>query len=244
MNSLPVRIAIAAEEALTQPAECKILNDNFSYAMQYVLGFLCLLSLVAKWHFERPRRLCWVFLLDGSKQFIAALWYHILNMLFAVFFSRGHEGLPADECAWYFVNFIIDTTFGLWLNFVLLRLSERRFAYQSGMYWTKAEDPKAPPIFDVARFACQLSIYLSIISLSKLVVVGFMYAAPVLFSDLGVMGTFWITNSDSRLFFVMVLTPVVMDVLFLWVTDEFLKHVDHDEKATKGGVREQLGQSI
>ena len=54
-------------------SECEIFNGFFSYMVQFLLGLLCFLSLLYKWHYEHNKRNCKVWLMDITKQGIANL---------------------------------------------------------------------------------------------------------------------------------------------------------------------------
>eukprot|EP00928_Gymnodinium_smaydae_P063020 TRINITY_DN46725_c0_g1_i1.p1 TRINITY_DN46725_c0_g1~~TRINITY_DN46725_c0_g1_i1.p1 ORF type:complete len:383 (+),score=81.10 TRINITY_DN46725_c0_g1_i1:58-1206(+) len=223
--------------------ECHILSDSFDFAMQALLFFLCLSTVLLKWYLEQPRRQFWVFSLDMSKQVVAALWYHFLNMTFAMWIQASRPRLEADECAWYFVNFMIDTTLGLVLNYVFLKYTEKMLGYNSGFYWKVSDDTQEQSVFDTSAFLLQLSLFVLIVTLSKLVVVATMFLSPPLWSFVGVMGTTWIKNTDGRLFFVMVLTPMVMDTIFFCATDEFIKYENDSTDDYNYIVDEKIGPS-
>merc|ERR1711862_931519 len=61
------------------------------------------------------------FFLDASKQFAGAGWIHIMNLAFASalnsFMSSG------DECEWYWINIMVDTTIGTGVAYVFLQIA-------------------------------------------------------------------------------------------------------------------------
>eukprot|EP00928_Gymnodinium_smaydae_P008276 TRINITY_DN13012_c0_g1_i1.p1 TRINITY_DN13012_c0_g1~~TRINITY_DN13012_c0_g1_i1.p1 ORF type:complete len:416 (-),score=87.49 TRINITY_DN13012_c0_g1_i1:71-1270(-) len=207
------------------PERCYVLSDSFGYAMQGMLFTACLGSLFLKWANERPRREPRVFLLDCSKQLLGALWYHALNMLLAEVLSRVAKGGEADECAWYLVNFVVDCSCGLMLNVSLLKLTERSMGYSSGNY-LKSNDVTGvgdQDVVDWQEWLKQLSLYCGVVTLSKSMMVPIMLMSLDHWAHLGALWTTWIVDVDLRLFFVMVIAPAVLDILFFWVTDEFIK---------------------
>merc|ERR1719387_1195839 len=117
------------------PQQCNILSDTFGFIVQGLLFGVCVGSLLLKWYMEVPRRKFKIFLLDSSKQIVGAGVIHVLNMACAMWFTElSAGGEEADECAWYWVNIMIDTTFGCIVCWALLKLSELLFGYDSGHY--------------------------------------------------------------------------------------------------------------
>jgi len=45
-----------------------------------------------------------------------------MNILLAIFLSIGNK---TDECVWYFVNILIDSTLGLFLCFIFMFIVEK-----------------------------------------------------------------------------------------------------------------------
>jgi len=240
----PFLWAIRADPDDDKPEECHILSDCFGYAMQGLLASLCTAALLTKWYMEVPQRWFSVFLLDVSKQVIGALWYHLLNMVVATYLGENvGADLKADECAWYFINFMVDTTVGLFFNVMFVKLSERLIGYESGEYWSEEDGHHSE--LDKGKWFYQMSIYLAIVTFSKMCVLTVILAFLPFWADLGVAGTTWIEDVEKRLFFVMVAVPAVMDTLFFCVIDEVIKaspeHTLPDEEnkveeAVKGDV--------
>jgi len=114
-------------------AECTLLPGTFGIFVQVFLGCACFTTLIVKWQTEKPRpRPGAVFVRDSSKQFVGGLYMHTLNMLTALVFATRESA--GDECDWYWVNIMADCTLGTFLNCLFLRLTERLFQYQSGVY--------------------------------------------------------------------------------------------------------------
>ncbi len=121
--------------------ECKLFPGAFGFMVQAILGIFCFSTLVFKWRREKPRRALHVFSRDCSKQVFGGLTLHLWNILAAMLFAHGEVEKrlnggksPADECDWYFVNILVDTTVGVFVTYKLLRISERVFQYKSGHY--------------------------------------------------------------------------------------------------------------
>eukprot|EP00927_Polykrikos_kofoidii_P006534 TRINITY_DN12641_c0_g1_i1.p1 TRINITY_DN12641_c0_g1~~TRINITY_DN12641_c0_g1_i1.p1 ORF type:complete len:335 (+),score=46.96 TRINITY_DN12641_c0_g1_i1:187-1191(+) len=212
---------------LQDEAECKILSNVFGYGMQALLGVLCVGVLYLKWSMEVPRRWFVIFVLDVAKQILGGILYHLLNMIIAMRLSSIGADLSADECAWYFINFMADTTVGLMLTVIQLRASEPLFGYVSGEYWNE-EAVRRPNAcwtekLDWRKWCFQLMIYLVIVTLAKFCIVHLIIYFILFAGRLGELGTMWIRNTKLRLFWVMVFVPAVMDTLFMCITDECIK---------------------
>jgi hypothetical protein len=227
--------------------ECRLLGDVFGYTMQLLLFVMCMTSLLVKWHLEKPQRRFKIFVLDTSKQCVGAGWYHILNISLSIFLN-SNRGYSADECAWYWSTFMLDSTLGLVCNWLILRASEKALGYTSGDY---DEEPgkgdheefmDSEGTIDYWQWAKQGLTYCAIITVSKCLVSTLLFVDGVA-AHLGVWGTMWIADPNSRLVFVMVITPTIMNTISFWVTDEFIRrgldhiahgHADHAEAAPAG----------
>lgn len=210
-------------DLLGAPSECKILEGWFGYVVQGLLFSVCVGSLLLKWYMEVPRRRFKIFLLDSSKQIVGAGVIHCLNMVCAIIFASMEDAL-ADECAWYWVNIMIDTTFGVVVCWGFLKLSEWMFGYDSGHYGKGAKtgiDWDHDP--DYGKWGKQIAVWCLIVCLMKGVVVIIMFSAMSFWEWLSVACTHWIEDKEWRLMFVMIVTPTCMNIFQFWVTDSFLK---------------------
>jgi hypothetical protein len=103
-------------------------NDFFTVLVQLLLAFMALCSLWYKRLTEIPRRKFHTWMLDVSKQGIGATYAHVLNMLVAATISQNIRGSSGsnniqsldDQCAWYGMSYLIDTTVGLVLAIIML----------------------------------------------------------------------------------------------------------------------------
>ncbi|OEH78557.1 hypothetical protein cyc_04730 [Cyclospora cayetanensis] len=103
---------------------CELLGEfgAFGWWLQGLLGVLSFGSLLAKRWRERPRRTWKVFIFDCAKQASGGFFIHLLNL--------GGAGLMAamfkqDVCVWYWINIIVDTTLGVYVQYVFLRAARR-----------------------------------------------------------------------------------------------------------------------
>lgn len=206
------------------PKSCQVLGDGFGVVVQGLLFAVCCGSLLLKWNCEKPRRKFRIFLLDSSKQLVGAGTIHVLNMLCAMFMN-SIEKASADECAWYWLNIVVDTTFGVGVCWALLRITENLFGYSSGHYGKKAEtgiDWENEP--DYYKWLAQISVWCVIVSVMKLIVVTIFWIWAPWWEIAGISATHWIKDTKLRLVFVMIITPTLMNMFQFWVSDSFLKY--------------------
>lgn len=225
-------LALAAKQAdlfrasrrLGAPESCEVLGDVFSYVVQGSLCVIVVSTCLIKWRMETPRREFKVLLLDSSKQMVGSGMSHCMNIVTSMLFAMTQDE-KGDECGWYWVNLVLDTTFGLFVCYWLLRLTESVFGYDSGHYGVKGAetfyDGQQHP--DYGKWAQQILAWCAIVGCMKLVTVGILFAYPVPWVWLGAKATTWITNTHWRLLFVMVFTPTVMNIFQFCVADTFLK---------------------
>jgi hypothetical protein len=129
--------------------ECKLLSGQFAILVQFILAFICFLTLAIKWHFERPKRSPTVWVLDGTKQGIGSITGHMANIFLSTIIAHNryhhHTGNSLDddndgsssssgngdgddidddddECKWYLLNYLSDSTFGIIFNILILKL--------------------------------------------------------------------------------------------------------------------------
>lgn len=211
-----------------EDTECHLLGDAVGYLVQMLLFVVCMSSLMIKWRMESPPRTLKVFFLDTSKQICSSGWLHCLNLIIAMRLRRGSES--GDECAWYWVNLMADTTFGLLVVYSTLRLSEKLLGYQSGNYRVPAGTHQQLHV-DYSKWLRQIVLYLAIVSVKKIAVVVLIWLLLPHSMNVGIWATHWIGNAHVRLMFVMVITPVFMDTFSFWVTDNFIKYDESAETA-------------
>ena len=103
-------------------AKCQLVSSAFSWLVQFCLGVAAFSTLVVKGFTERPRRRFCVWCVDVLKQGSSGCMNHFLNIGIALWLTGGES--DEDECAWYFVNFAINTVIGGAVSWALLRLVE------------------------------------------------------------------------------------------------------------------------
>ena len=240
---------LAPTPAPTAYAQCKLLGGVFAYMVQCSLGLICLLALVVKWRCERPRRSGKVFLADGCKQAIAALVAHGFNMLLAAGLQKA-AGKGADECAWYFMNYIWDTVLGVWVAYAMLMHLERVARRRGWPSLARSGDygQGEPGAADAPNLVCstrevwfrtwfkQLAAWTAIEVLMKAMLAGVQYG---LRRPLGVLAREILTapfrgDPHAELVVVMVAAPGAMNVIIFWIQDTFLQRQPDGEPGCLG----------
>lgn len=228
VTEVPTAEVAEAGHALVESSEaesCRILSGGYAYMIQALLAITTVSILIFKWSREEPRRDFQVFLLDGSKQLVGAGWAHAFNLVTAVMLNKHIE--RGDECSWYWVNIMVDTTLGTLVCYGLLKLSMRCTGYQSGNYLTPENT------IDATMWIPQVVTWCVIITIMKagaavLIVVSQTPLDSFAGAVLGEMTPHW------KLLLVMVFTPGIMNAFQFWVQDSFLmwrapKSEDEDE---------------
>ena len=224
-----VAVAVAAAVADGTPqavAQCKLIQGEFATMLQIFLGLLSMGTLLFKRyvHEDNPRPYE-VWLMDVSKQSVQSVLVHSINIALSIVFASLSltTSRPAggDQCAFYFISFLLDTVLGVHIIWLCLRLV-RFFAKWWG--WSSVAVQGAygsPPSFEV--YVKQLYVFLASTVVSKLVLGFVMYGFH---SPLDALGT-WLFFSlrlhpQTELIFVMLIAPFFLNSVQYWVTDNIL----------------------
>lgn len=221
--------------AVAGNGQCRLLGP-FAVFVQAALGILALLSLVFKRWRERPQRkkLIWGF--DASKQVVGSALLHVANLLMSMVSSGELKAkavaYQANPCSFYLLNLAIDTTIGIPILVVLLRLLTHGFSLtplanppesiQSGNY---GRPPK------VTWWLKQCLIYfLGLLGMKACVFVIFQLCPWIV--RVGDWALRWTKgNQRVQVFFVMLFFPVVMNAIQYYIIDSFIKDqkpLDHE----------------
>jgi len=233
---------------------CQIYSkeDAFTSFVQAMLAAFALASLWVKRLQEKPQRKFLTWFLDVSKQAFGACYAHVLNMIIsAVIAGNVRGGITLnDECAWYAINYIIDTTLGLVITIVFLDYLERLANHfnwvalkNSGVYVGKE---------GIYHWVCQMFAWIIILTLVKVIICIFMW---VLSEPLAYIGAILFapfqSNIRFELLFVMIFFPGVLNVIYFWITDSYLKagkeHSDAHNDEDNGGKEMstiRIGESV
>jgi hypothetical protein len=223
-------------------AACSLLPGVYGMLMQALL-FLCVCGVLAYKKATEERGRTWFsFLLDSSKQMIGAAWIHVLNLTCAVVIDRHLS--TGDQCLWYWINIVLDTTLGVAAEYALLEALSA--CLRRGLGDAAAEEFKGGHYYELAagaveevfrweRYAKQLALWLLVVSLMKLCMVALMLS---LSGVLAAVAAALLQPLEKRprlkLAVVMIVTPVCMNAFQFWVVDEILKKRE-EGTALRGG---------
>ena len=206
--------------------ECKLIGGPETYMIQLMLGLLSMSSLYFKRKREYPQRQWNVFKYDVSKQVIGMGVAHMINIAIAILFNRQFK--MNDECRWYFLNFFVDTTFGLALNYILLKCSTAHFRKKRYRELIPGEYLPGNYFYNKS-FILQLCVWLFIILLSKVVILGIILLP--FREQLNSLGKLVLepvsTNNTLELCTVMIIFPLLFNILQFWIQDNILKGDRH-----------------
>ncbi|KAF8806299.1 hypothetical protein BYT27DRAFT_7243086 [Phlegmacium glaucopus] len=198
---------------------CQLLGPTALF-VQGLLGIFVLLSLVYKRHRETPKRPWRIWLFDVSKQVVGQMFVHTANLLVSGVGSHHTSGNP---CVSYFLNILIDTTFGVALIYVILHMLTRLFTegfnlkgFESGVYGN-------PP--SIKFWACQAALYVLSLFLMKLIVITILILFPGIY-DVGewLLSWTWTGTDDAlQVIFTMGIFPIIMNITQFWLIDSIVK---------------------
>uniref|UniRef100_A0A6P7FSB7 Store-operated calcium entry regulator STIMATE-like n=1 Tax=Diabrotica virgifera virgifera TaxID=50390 RepID=A0A6P7FSB7_DIAVI len=205
------------------------LTDKFGLFLQILLACLAFTCLIAKRFCEpRSERRSWlIWFYDTSKQGMGSMAIHLAN----VWLAGQYKG---DPCTWYLINFLLDSSLGLLIIFIGIRLSQylsRRKGWESINFGEYGKPPSAN------AWMIQCCLYVCLMLIVK--------GSITLFMQLN----FWqnvkdfimspIPNAKVEVAFVMLIIPFFVNMLMFWVTDNFLMYKD-PAKRRYSGTRESL----
>ncbi|KIV93173.1 hypothetical protein PV10_04410 [Exophiala mesophila] len=237
--------------------ECKLLG-SFAIFVQGALGALALLTLVYKRWKERPQRPLKVWAFDASKQVVGSVLLHLANVVMAMF-SAGQisdslaktaasvAGVSTEDkyqpnpCSWYLLNLAIDTTLGIPILIVILKvltvgasytpLARPKESIESGNYST-------PPKATWWMKQC-LIYFLGLMGMKSCVFVIFQLC-PWL-GRVGDWALGWTEGNEAvQIAFVMFIFPLIMNGMQYYIIDIFIKRKDTSEDA--GSSEDHGGQ--
>ncbi|MCJ1314186.1 hypothetical protein MMC25_007866 [Agyrium rufum] len=235
-----------------ETGECQLLGP-FAIFIQSSLGLLALLVLVFKRWRERPQRPLKIWAFDASKQVVGSALLHLANLLMSMLSSGqldvsvAAQGVATENpCSFYFLNLAIDTTVGIPILVVLLRLLTHGFvltplgnppeSIQSGNY---GDPPKA------TWWAKQCLIYFIGLLGMKAFVLLFFKMCPWIVK-VGDWALRWTDGSETlQVIFVMLVFPVIMNALQYYIIDGFIKNQkpsDHEPIPSDDGNSSHHGR--
>ncbi|TLS28089.1 hypothetical protein PpBr36_01096 [Pyricularia pennisetigena] len=244
--------------------ECRLVG-SFAVFVQLALGGLALLVLVYKRWRERPQRPVKIWFFDVSKQVFGSVLVHGANIFMSMLTSgrlsikvdppaaarrwlmaRGH-GVDGDKympnpCSFYLLNLAIDTTLGIPILILLVRLTTMLVSrtplgkpsesIQSGFYGN-------PPKWQ--WWLKQSIIYFCGLFGMKICVLIIFLVIPWI-SHVGDWALGWTEGNEKlQIVFVMMLFPLIMNAMQYYIIDSFIKERTHDEAGDAVAGRPRLG---
>lgn len=230
------------KEPGAENGECRLLGP-FALMIQAGLGVLALLSLVWKRQRERPRRPVKVWLFDVSKQVFGSVLLHLLNLVMSeIPASKGYDiqaqaknikdetGRRPNPCSFYLINIAVDTTIGVPILFLLLKILQKGASLtalarpaesiKSGVY---GHPPQA------TWWLKQSIIYFLALLLMKLCVF-FIFAVLPWIALVGDWALRWTEDSENlQIAFTMFVFPLIMNAIQYYIIDSFIKDRSIDE---------------
>lgn len=125
-----------------------------------------------------------------------------------------------SPCVWYFLNIMVDTTIGVFILWLVLKVVFHmcNVACMDGM---QSGDYGDPPRW--SYWFRQLVAFVVSLNIMKILVFALLIAVPQL-ADLGNYLLKWSEGHErTRIFFVMFLTPLVMNIVQYVIIDSIVK---------------------
>ena len=231
---------------------CEIYSseDAFTVFVQALLAFIALVALWIKRMNETPRREFLTWFLDVSKQAFGACYAHVLNMVISALIADNVQSQTlSDQCAWYAINYVIDTTLGLVITIFFLNALEK---VANARNWTSLKDSGVYEGREgVIHWIHQMVAWIIILTLVKLLVCLFMWALATPLAYIGqILFEPLQSNIRFELLFVMIFFPGLLNIIYFWITDSYLKSnkqdsgVDGETSANELSPVKQLGESV
>ncbi|KAK1441809.1 vacuolar membrane protein ypl162c like protein [Babesia gibsoni] len=136
---------------------CKLLPGLFGITIQFLLCATSIAIVFVKYTFESPRRPHKVFLMDFVTMMCGSGTVHILNILSSILINRYKGGAEdtKDECNLYFMTTLFDATFGIYIEYRIVRyLTIRKVAHNYLQLTRKSVfKPKTQELADATRIA-------------------------------------------------------------------------------------------
>jgi len=199
---------------------CQLLGPT-ALVVQALMGILVVLSLVYKRHREKPKRPWRIWLFDVSKQVVGQMFVHGVNVLIS---DLGSHHSAGNACVYYFLNILIDTTIGVAIIYLILRLLTHILSDRANLKGFESGQYGNPPSF--AFWLRQAAVYVLSLTSMKLFVVGLFALYPGILK-IGEWLLSWTRTGDGKDAFQVIVTmglfPIIMNILQFWLIDSIVK---------------------
>ncbi|KAK6064950.1 DUF3661 domain-containing protein [Seiridium cupressi] len=231
--------------------ECRLLG-SFAVLVQLALGGLALLSLVYKRWRERPQRPLKIWAFDASKQVVGSVLVHMANVFMSMLtsgrFSIKVEPMSVqaaarllrrddsdvyvpNPCSFYLLNLAIDTTLGIPILIILLRVFTALVSYTS--LGKPAESIQSGNYGSPPRtwwWVKQSIIYFCGLFGMKICVLILFLMVPWI-ARIGDWALGWTDGNEKlQIVFVMMLFPLIMNAMQYYIIDSFIKKKETDHE--------------
>ncbi|SCU79762.1 LAFA_0B05446g1_1 [Lachancea sp. 'fantastica'] len=247
--------------AIDSDQSCQLLGP-VSLFIQSLMGLLAIGGVLVKRRYERPKRRWKVWSFDVGKQVLGSLILHFLNVgisilkqqgetVLAVMSLKGYNGDDddpgGDQCDWYFLNLLMDTTVGTLVLWMTLRVLENLLTkwgvenIESGNYYAEpmgeldleeasVENPdggnhrmeRYEPLF--SAFGKQLMMFVCGLALTKMCVFLILTYFEVLAVWFAKLALSWANAwPNFQVFLVMFVFPVLLNCFQYFCVDSIIK---------------------
>ncbi|CZT47182.1 related to vacuolar membrane protein [Rhynchosporium secalis] len=244
--------------------QCELFG-SFAILIQGALGLCALLALVYKRWRERPQRPVKIWFFDVSKQVVGSVLVHIANLLMSML-SSGQFNIRIDAssvatvarrvgdekgkyepnpCSFYLLNLAIDTTIGIPILILLLRVLTSLFqltplgsppeSIRSGNY---GQPPKARWWFKQS-----LIYFMGLLGMKICVLIIFLVLPWI--SRVGDWALRWTEGDEAlQVIFVMLVFPVIMNATQYYIIDSFIQNQKSEghERIPEEDYEEETGE--
>jgi hypothetical protein len=209
---------------MSATGECKLLGGFFASFIQICLATLCISTLAFKRYGEVPQRPWIVWALDVGKQSVGSSFGHFSNIFLSEIIATALTG--GDECQWYCLSFLLDSTLGTFVNLSLLHLVENWIHARPNLHYFKFGEYGIPP--SLSRWTAQLGVWLTLVIIGKIVCISLLLKfSGTLEKMISYIFQSLTTRPKTELIVVMVIVPGICNVISFWITDTFLKKTGH-----------------
>ncbi|SMN22119.1 similar to Saccharomyces cerevisiae YPL162C Putative protein of unknown function [Maudiozyma saulgeensis] len=229
---------------------CQLLGP-VSLVIQILMGILVVIVLLIKREYEHPRRKLIVWCYDTGKQIGGSLSIHFINLGLSIIKRKRQTIIgillrektiynllepldddddgDGDQCDWYFLNLLLDTTFGIPILWLALKFLQRILSYfkiqnvESGNYYL-ADDKSTQKKILFSAFLRQLLVFVTGLIIMKF----FVFLFLNFFED----AAYWFANiilgwadkwPNFQVFLVMFVSPVLLNCFQYCCIDNIIK---------------------
>ncbi|CAI5716237.1 unnamed protein product [Peronospora destructor] len=201
--------------------QCHLFTDVVDRLVQLILAFIAVFVLYIKRKLELPIRPMKVWVLDVSKQSLGALYIHCISIILSIE-TVASTSKVYDECGIYFVNYVIDTTWGGFIMIVFLKGINKVAARFDFVSIARCGDYGDPPQLQI--WWTQFFVYLVALTLMKIHNVLIVWA---FFTDIAYFSTKLFSAFENyqhlELSIVMLIVPGCCNAAQFWIIDSYLK---------------------